>query len=81
MNKFDRETDCVQCFTDGSKSNNSTGCAFVNYDGNQVVERIFPLGEMCTVFDSEVYAIMQAADVLESMVFSSNQELESLQTV
>ena len=73
VNKFDRKTDCVQCFTDGSNSNDSTGCAFVIYYGNQVVECIFPLGEMCTVFDSEVYAIMQAADVLESMALSSRR--------
>jgi len=70
QNKFDKEIACVQCFTDGSNSNDNTGCAFVIYNGNQVLERIFPLGKMCTAYDSEVYAIMQAAYALATMSLS-----------
>ena len=55
-------SDSVQIFTDGSKRNNITGAGLCVYDkGHENHAESFYLGNMCTVFQSELFAIYRAA--------------------
>ncbi|XP_023214770.1 uncharacterized protein LOC111617710 [Centruroides sculpturatus] len=56
----DQENDIV-IFTDGSKNERNVGCAFVVYSNNiEIAYQMFRLGELSTVFQAEMFAILQA---------------------
>ena len=51
--------DEVVCYTDGSRTAHLSGAGIYNSTDN--TERILPLGQLCSVFQAEVYAILQWA--------------------
>ena len=65
---FDRNSDLTgtQIFTDGSKDNRKTGCAFVVFDDRaEISSSMHRLGDKCSVFQAELFAISAALDHVE----------------
>ena len=56
--------DEILCFTDGSKTEQGTGCGFTIQGEAILLEESTPLGKYPTVFQSEVVAIANAATAL-----------------
>lgn len=51
----------VQCFTDGSKTENGVDCAFVIYEnGNEIYNRTYQLPRYCSVYQAELVAMERA---------------------
>ncbi|XP_067121350.1 uncharacterized protein [Centruroides vittatus] len=51
----------VEIYTDGSKINDLIGCSFVAYENlNEVFHQCIHLGNQCSVFQAELYAIKKA---------------------
>lgn len=54
----------VHCYTDGSRHNNNTGCAYViYYEGERWEDKIL-LGSMSSIFQAEVLALSEAASAM-----------------
>ncbi|XP_067136408.1 uncharacterized protein [Centruroides vittatus] len=52
----------IEIFTDGSKSEALVGCSFVAFrEGTEIEHQQFRLGESCSSFQAELYAIRMAA--------------------
>jgi len=54
-----RFDDYIVCFTDGSRNQRSTGASFYNQLMGENTS--LPLGTLCSVFQAEMYAILQCA--------------------
>ena len=51
----------VHCFTDGSKSGDKCGAAYIIWDRAKRAQDFFPLGKLATVYQAELLAISEAA--------------------
>ena len=61
-------TSNTQCYTDGSRLCNRSGYGLCIYqDGSEVTKKNGYLGQHATVFQSEVYAIQKASEILRNM--------------
>lgn len=59
----------VQVFTDGSLLRNRTGSAFVALDNDSVIhQEQFRLGDGCTVYQAELYAITRAVEWIHTTI-------------
>ena len=58
------EEDRVNCFTDGSKNDNSTGCAHIIRGRGLELKGYRNLGKYCTVFQTEITALADTAENL-----------------
>ena len=54
----------VTCFTDGSLANHRAGAGIHVIIGDEVIDRSFSLGKHVTVFQSEVFAVLQCCYLL-----------------
>ncbi len=64
----------VHCYTDGSRHNNNTGCAYVIYYEGESWEDKIPLGSMSSVFQAEVLALSEAALTM-SLVWDTKKSI------
>ena len=61
-------TSNTQCYTDGSRLGNRSGYGLCIYqDGSEVTKKNGYLGQHARVFQSEVYAIQKASEILRNM--------------
>jgi len=67
-----RLNDDVVCFTDDSRINDQSGASIFNSTDKE--QLFYPLGELCSVFQAEVYAILQCAR-LEGLHSRSNSSI------
>jgi ribonuclease HI len=57
----------LQCYTDGSKISGTTGAACHIVLPLETVDRCYPLGRYPTVYQSEVFALTKAAEILKEI--------------
>lgn len=55
----------TKIYTDGSKTNQGTGCAITEMESN--VNREFPLNKRCSIFTAEMYAILQSLEYVKEL--------------
>jgi len=58
-NRVRLDDEDVVCFTDGSRNRSFTGASFYNQSKGE--SSSLPLGTLCSVFQAEIYAILQCA--------------------
>ena len=59
----------INCFTDGSKTEQGTGCAYITKGNSINSQQYFNLNHKNSVFQAEIYAIQKACeDMLEKKI-------------
>ena len=65
-------TSSTQCYTDGSRLGNRSGYGLcITQDGSEITKKNGYLGQNATVFQSEVYAIQKASEILRNLNIKS----------
>ena len=78
INNRVRLDDDVVCFTDGSRNQRLTGVSFYNQLIRESIS--LPLGTLCSVFQAEMYAILQCARSDDLYVIDTVTQLPSALT-
>ncbi len=65
-------------FTDGSKQNNKVGCAFIAFENNlQIYNEVFRLGDNCSVYQSELFAILKCLEWIKNNILEFEKKSEN----
>ena len=64
------EPNTINCYTDGSKTNSGSGCAYILRGEGVKAQDYITLGNICTVFQAEVFAIGEACRKMISLGIS-----------